>query len=58
MLWSAIKTSKASTERQEVIELYIFGLNMNLTRCVANGTSQEEVKQMELFSLRRRIRKM
>lgn len=58
MLWSVIKTSKASTERQEVIELYIFGLNMYLTRCVANGTSQEEVKQMELFSLRRRIRKM
>lgn len=30
---------------------------MNLTRSVANGASEEKAKEIDLFSLRRRIRK-
>lgn len=32
------------------------GLSMNLTRSVANGASEEKAKEINLFSLRRRIR--
>lgn len=58
MLWSARRKSSTITEMQEIKKKKKkIGLNMNLTRSVVNGVSEEKAKEIELSSLRRSIGK-